>query len=86
MQQPSELFLAIPGGLLWLLGLVLMFKYKPARQWPRFLIWLAGWSAASHLSKAFDAPGHLSVRSEIIPWGIVTTVVFMLIQSRRNRK
>ena len=84
MPQPSELFPTAVSSLLWFIG-ILLIKYRPLTQWPRFLIWLAGWSAVYFLSKAFDASGHFSIRSEAISWGGIAIFVIMFIQSWRKR-
>ena len=67
---------------------ILFQRHKPFKNQIlyRLLSWSAGWSAAVHLSKAFDPPNHMSLRSRIINWAGFAIVILLLMGWQRTSK
>ena len=87
MEQPGQLFQALLYAATSVVTFLLQ-RYEPFKGWGlfRFLSWAAGWSTAVHLSKAFDLPPQMSLRSHIVNWSGFVILLLLLIWRERTAK
>ena len=84
MEQSYEMTRAVAAGAAWL-TLLCLDRCRRLNALIRYVFWNAGLMALIHLSRAFDAPHRLSVRSVIVDWVGLAVVATMIIRAERRR-
>ncbi len=87
MERPTEMILALLSASACIL-LFLFQRYDPLKGWTllKFMSWSMGWSAAVHMSRAFDPLHVMSLWSHIINGAGFVIVLLMLIRWMRVAK